>query len=98
MSGSGRRGWALLVLVAAVAGARPVVAVVLDGLRGSDDIAMPRGLGAMVVTTLLLMLGVGVATLVIGGGLAWLVTAYRFPMRDLLVWLLVLPLAMPAYI
>ncbi len=33
----------------------------------------------MVVTTLLLMLGVGVGTLVIGGGLAWLVTAYRFP-------------------
>ena len=44
------------------------------------------------------MLGVGVGTLVIGGGLAWLVTAYRFPLRDVLVWLLVLPLAMPAYI
>ncbi len=98
MSGSGRRGWSLLVLVVAVVVASPVVAVVLDGLLGSDDIAMPRGLGAMVVTTLLLMLGVGVGTLVIGGGLAWLVTAYRFPLRDLLVWLLVLPLAMPAYI
>ena len=31
-------------------------------------------------------------------GLAWLVTAYTFPLRDVLVWLLVLPLAMPAYI
>ena len=59
---------------------------------------MPRGLGAMVVTTLLLMAGVGVGTLVVGGGLAWLVTAYRFPLRNVLVWLLVLPLAMPAYI
>ena len=58
----------------------------------------PRGLGQMVVTTLLLMLGVGLGTLVIGAGLAWLVTAYRFPGRDTLVWLLVLPLAMPAYI
>ena len=52
----------------------------------------------MVVTTLLLMAGVGVGTLLVGGGLAWLVTAYRFPLRDVLVWLLVLPLAMPAYI
>jgi iron(III) transport system permease protein len=51
-----------------------------------------------VVTTVALMLGVGVGTLVVGGGLAWLVTAYRFPLRDVLVWLLVLPLAMPAYI
>ena len=52
----------------------------------------------MVVTTLLLMLGVGIGTLVLGGGLAWLVTAYTFPLRDCFVWLLVLPLAMPAYI
>ena len=52
----------------------------------------------MVVTTLALMVGVGLGTLVVGGGLAWLVTAYRFPLRDMLVWLLVLPLAMPAYI
>nr|WP_272902520.1 iron ABC transporter permease [Brevibacterium daeguense] len=44
------------------------------------------------------MLLVGLGTLVIGGGLAWLVTAYRFPLRGALVWLLVLPLAMPAYI
>ena len=52
----------------------------------------------MVLTTVALMVGVGVGTLVVGGGLAWLVTAYRFPLRDVLVWLLVLPLAMPAYI
>jgi iron(III) transport system permease protein len=29
---------------------------------------------------------------------AWLVTAYRFPGRDLLEWTLMLPLAMPAYV
>jgi len=76
----------------------PVIAVVLDGLRTSGSTNLPRGLGSMVLTTLGLMLGVGVGTLVIGGGLAWLVTAYRFPLRNVLVWLLVLPLAMPAYI
>jgi iron(III) transport system permease protein len=78
--------------------ASPVIAVVVDGVLNGREATMPRGLGGMVVTTLLLMTGVGLGTLVVGGGLAWLVTAYRFPGRDVLVWLLVLPLAMPAYI
>ncbi|MDX5399123.1 MAG: iron ABC transporter permease, partial [Actinomycetes bacterium] len=85
------------LLIAALV-AVPVLAVVVDGIAGLDDIRLPRQLGSMVLTTLGLMLGVGVGTLLVGGGLAWLVTAYRFPLRDVLVWLLVLPLAMPAYI
>ena len=48
--------------------------------------------------TLLLMLGVGALTLIAGTGCAWLITMYRFPGRDLLDRLLVLPLAMPTYI
>ena len=40
------------------------------------------GPAEMVVTTLLLMTAVGVGTLVVGGGLAWLVTVGRFPLRD----------------
>ena len=95
---TGRPAWSLLVLAIAVLVATPVVAVVVDAVVASGSVAWPRGLGAMVLTTLALMLGVGVGTLVVGGGLAWLVTAYRFPLRDVLVWLLVLPLAMPAYI
>jgi iron(III) transport system permease protein len=85
------------VVVAALV-ATPVVAVVVDGVASLDELALPRGLGGMVLTTVGLMLGVGAGTLAVGGGMAWLVTAYRFPLRDVLVWLLVLPLAMPAYI
>ena len=95
---SGRPWWSLLTVGIAVLVATPVVAVVIDAVRQAASPDLPRGLGAMVLTTLLLMVGVGVGTLVIGGGLAWLVTAYRFPLRDALAWLLVLPLAMPAYI
>ena len=94
----GRPSWSFLVLVIAALVATPVVAVVVDAVAASGSVSLPRGLGGMVVTTLLLMLGVGLGTLVVGAGLAWLVTAYRFPLRDVLVWLLVLPLAMPAYI
>jgi iron(III) transport system permease protein len=94
----GRPAWSFAVLVAAALVATPVLAVVVDGIAGLGDITLPRRLWAMVLTTLGLMVGVGLGTFVVGGGLAWLVTAYRFPLRDLLVWLLVLPLAMPAYI
>lgn len=96
--GEGRPLWSFAVLVIAALVATPVLAVVLNGVAAVGESSLPRGLGGMVLTTLALMLGVGVGTLVIGGGLAWLVTAYQFPLRDVLVWLLVLPLAMPAYI
>ena len=85
------------MLVVALLVAAPVTAVLVDAGRGEAP-ALPRNLGDMVVTTLLLMGGVGLGTSVLGVGLAWLVTAYAFPMRNLFVWLLVLPLAMPAYI
>lgn len=52
----------------------------------------------LVTNTLLLAAGVGVGTLVVGAGLAWLVVAYDFPGRRLFEWALILPLAMPAYV
>src|SRR6266540_1685506 len=48
--------------------------------------------------TALLLAGVAIITAVTGIGTAWLVTAYRFPARDTLAWLLPLPLAIPTYI
>jgi iron(III) transport system permease protein len=48
--------------------------------------------------TLLLVVGVGAGTLVVGGGLAWLVVHHRFPGRAVLEWALILPLAVPAYV
>jgi iron(III) transport system permease protein len=44
------------------------------------------------------MAGVGLFTLLIGSGTAWLITMYRFPGRKVLQWALVLPLAIPTYI
>lgn len=48
--------------------------------------------------TWLLMLGVGLTTLAVGTGTAWLVTMHRFPGREIADRLLVIPLAMPTYI
>jgi iron(III) transport system permease protein len=53
---------------------------------------------ALVWNTLRLMAGVGLGVLILGTGLAWLVTVYQFPGRSVFEWLLVLPLAIPAYV
>jgi len=52
----------------------------------------------MLVNTVALLAGVGLGTLVLGAGLAWLVTAYDFPGRAVFQWLLMLPMAVPAFI
>ena len=49
-------------------------------------------------TSGLLVLGVTVGTLLLGVSTAWLTAMCRFPGKSLFVWLLLLPLAMPAYI
>lgn len=58
------------------------------------DTILPGMLG----NTLLLLCGVGAGTLFLGVGLAWLTTAYDFPGKRSFTWLLVLPMAVPAYI
>jgi iron(III) transport system permease protein len=55
-------------------------------------------LGAYLANTALLAAGVAAGVVAIGVLTAWLVTAYEFPGRRLLEWMLVLPLAMPAYV
>jgi iron(III) transport system permease protein len=55
-------------------------------------------LGAIVMNTLWLVLGVGLGVMAIGTGTAWLVTMCEFPGRKALEWALVLPLAVPAYV
>lgn len=93
----GRLRWSALVVTVAILVAAPVVAILVEvGAERPDG--LPAQLPHMITTTLALMAAVGLGSLVLGVGLAWLVTAYAFPLRNVFVWLLVLPLAMPAYI
>lgn len=55
-------------------------------------------LPTMLQNTLRLVLGVGVGSFLLGAGLAWLVTAYEFPLRRFFEHALLLPLAIPAYV
>ncbi len=52
----------------------------------------------IVGNTFVLLLGVGIGTVLIGTGTAWLVTMCRFPGVGILQWALLLPLVMPTYI
>jgi len=93
--------WTWLAVGIATVLAVPIAAVV-------SSLAVPAGdvwlhlwrtqLLELIGQTLLLVVGVGAGTLVVGGGLAWLVVHHRFPGRAVLEWALILPLAVPAYV
>ena len=77
--------------------------VIVASLFGSDSAAAwghlwNTVLADYVVNSLVLMLGVGTLTLILGVPAAWYTAVYEFPGRRLFVWLLPLPLAFPAYI
>lgn len=95
------RLWVLgLALIAAVV-AVPVLALVWQAAHGSAGLwphLMAYVLPHTVQQTAILLAGVGVLVTLIGTSTAWLVTAYDFPGRRLLEWMLLLPLAVPTYI
>lgn len=51
-----------------------------------------------VINTVIICVFTGVLTMIIGTSLAWLVSAYEFPLRKFFRWGLMLPLAIPPYI
>ncbi|MGH2970008.1 MAG: ABC transporter permease, partial [Solirubrobacteraceae bacterium] len=93
-------GWAVASALVALLVAGPLAALPLSFLTDPGafgeiaDSLLWEALRASVV----LALGVGAGTLLLGGALAALVSFYDFPGRRWLDWALVLPLAMPAYV
>ncbi|MCT8330722.1 ABC transporter permease [Albidovulum sediminis] len=99
VAGSGL--WSLAALAIAALVLLPILSVVAIAFRPSENIwphlistTLPRYLG----NTAVLTLGSGALAAAVGTGAAWLVTMYRFPLSRLLEWLLLLPLAIPAYV
>ena len=92
---------ALAVLVALLV-AVPVLAVatqlLVGGTGGTWAHLADTVLGETIANSLWLCVGVGLGTAALGTGAAWLVALYEFPGRRTAEWLLLLPLAMPAYV
>lgn len=97
----GRRSWRVATALLAAFVVVPVAVVASSILTPDREIwrfLWQTGLARMVGATVVLMIGVVAGALVLGGGLAWLVAAYRFPGRRVFSWLLVLPMAVPSYV
>jgi iron(III) transport system permease protein len=99
--GRGSLGWRALLLLTAGLIAVPVLVIVASLFLGFSPVwqhLLDTVLRDYIVNSLLLMLGVGVGTLVLGVSAAWLTAMCEFPGRKLFSWALLLPMAMPAYI
>lgn len=96
-----RDPWPLAAGAVALLVATPILVVVSSIVTPSLEIwkhLWETQLAALIWNTLILIGGVGFGVTVLGSGLAWLVTMYRFPGRAYFEWFLILPLAMPAYV
>src|SRR3546814_8750828 len=77
---------------------RPPISTRTDTLFPYTTLFRSTVLPEMLHNTVVLVLGVGLGTAIIGTGCAWLVTMTDFPGRRWLAWALFLPLAMPSYV
>ncbi|WP_421989834.1 ABC transporter permease [Roseococcus sp.] len=93
--------WVWLTWPAILLIALPLVAVLVAAMVPASEVwrhiwqtSLPELLANTLILGVLVALMAGSA----GAITAWLVTACRFPGRDILQWALLLPLAMPAYV
>ena len=96
------RGFRILFAgIAALAVAAPIAALVVTAAGGSESLWRDLAvyvLPAALRDTVVLLVGVGLLTAIVGTGTAWLVAAHDFPGRRVFDWALLLPLAVPTYI
>ena len=94
-------GMFLTTIIAALCVALPILVVVSFVITGVSD-AWPHLLdtllGQYALNSLLLSMLVAVGVIMLGVPAAWIISFYRFRGRGVLSWLLLLPMAYPAYI
>jgi len=93
--------WTMVLTGVALVVALPVIVVFTHIALPTDGVW--QHLASTVLTrylnnTFWLVLVVGIGTLIIGTGTAWLVVMCRFPGKRLFEWALLLPLAVPTYV
>jgi iron(III) transport system permease protein len=93
--------WSLGAMLIAGLVLLPIVAVCWIAAFPTENIwphLLSTTLPRYLTNTAILALGVGALASAMGAGSAWLITMYRFPGAGALEWLLLLPLAIPAYV
>lgn len=92
--------WTTIFLIVVVV-ASPVVVLAWSWIDPSGDVwaeLWRTRLPGMISSTAILLVAVVGGAIVLGTAMAWLVSAYEFPGRRVLSWLLVAPLAIPGYV
>jgi len=93
--------WSFGAVMIALVVLAPIVAVAWIALNPAENIwphLLSTTLPRYLKNTLVSMFAVGVISASVGTGAAWLIARYRFPLSRWLEWLLLLPLAIPAYV
>ncbi|HQU66670.1 MAG TPA: iron ABC transporter permease [Albidovulum sp.] len=93
--------WPVGALLIAALVVMPILSVVVLAFNPTENIwphLLSTTLPRYAANTAILTLGTGLLAAAVGTGAAWLVTMYRFPGVRLIEWLLLLPLAIPAYV
>lgn len=98
---SSKHGWLLSSLLITACVSLPVFSVLYLAFFPEENAwshLASTVLPTYIENTLILMLGVGSLSLLIGTGAAWLISMYDFPAKRWLSWALLLPFAVPAYV
>ncbi|HMB41305.1 MAG TPA: iron ABC transporter permease [Balneolaceae bacterium] len=93
--------WTFATLVIAILVGIPVLTVAANIFVPSGDVwqhLTATVLDDYIMNSFWLMIGVGTGVFVIGVGTAWLVTMCKFPGSKIYEWILILPMAVPAYL
>ena len=93
-------GWATILGIVALV-ASPILVLAWSLVDPSTEVwaeLWRTRLPGMIWSTAVLLVAVVVGSIVLGTSLAWLISAYQFPGRRLIGWLLVTPLAIPGYV
>ena len=79
----------------------PIISIIFVANENTAELwghLLETRFSSYIYNTIILMIGVGTSSIIIGVTLAWLVCRYDFFMSKVIEWCLLLPLAMPAYI
>lgn len=94
-------GWSLIAIGVALLVVTPIAAVAVMAFFPTENIwphLLATTLPRYFWNTVKLAIGTGILAAFMGAGTAWLVSMYDFPGRRWLEWLLIFPLAVPAYV
>jgi len=101
MINSFKSPWHVLAMLVAALLLLPMAAILASLFAGDSGVLehlFTHVMGRYLGNSALLLVGVSVCTFILGTTAAWLVTMYQFPLRRFFQVMLLLPLAMPAYV